>query len=557
MNANLMLVVWTAVSSVAERATNTERIVRVKSIAVAGQFKRFGSLRIDGIAPEVDLVVMLGPNGSGKSSVFDAMLEWARTQGRQRRTNVPIEYFSSDASARGAPALDFHEDQPAGGAAQRGARLHVRTAHRNTPEVLTNSVQKSPKFGTTSRFDRMVETDTALAEHYQRLVSGFLPVLADLEGETASASLAEIRGRLAPVQEAITRILPHLSFTGLGDPTDGGSFYFTRNGERAFRYENLSGGEKAVFDLLLDVQIAASELDTPLVCLDEPEVHLNPGVQAAVLGEILGLLPSGSQLWIATHSVGMIRRAFEIAANEANRVAFLNFGEVKGPMPQVELQPVPPTRRLFGEALSVALDDLAELVAPEVLVVCEGSRESDRVHAWDERVYREIFSGWHQRVEFVSGGGKGELDSAAAIAAVVAPGTRVLKLRDRDDLTDEHRERLLEDDTALRILRRRSLESYLLDDEILGKLVESRGGSNGAALEELVKARDTAMKTNGSAKGALGAVFDTSRRVLSDTQALGENKSQFAADVLAQLVTPESDVARELVELLGLDKIAS
>ena len=33
----------------------------------------------------------------------------------------------------------------------------------------------------------------------------------------------------------------------------------------------LSGGEKAVFDLLLDFHLAATELGTPLIYLDEPE----------------------------------------------------------------------------------------------------------------------------------------------------------------------------------------------------------------------------------------------------------------------------------------------
>ena len=75
----------------------------------------------------------------------------------------------------------------------------------------------------------------------------------------------------------------------------------------------------------------ATELGMPSVCLDEPELHLNPDVQATVLTELMGLLPPGSQLWIATHSVGMIRRAFEISAQEPHRVAFLDFGAGEGP----------------------------------------------------------------------------------------------------------------------------------------------------------------------------------------------------------------------------------
>lgn len=397
----------------------------------------------------------------------------------------------------------------------------------------------------------MAETDAALIEHYQRIVAGFVPVLANLDGDAAS-DVQKARARLAPVQNALNRVLPHLQFTGLGDATSDGSFFFDRDGIREFRYENLSGGEKAVFDLLLDVHMAATELGAPLVCLDEPELHLNPDVQATMLTELLELLPAGSQLWVATHSTGMIRRAFEISAEQPRRVAFLNFGGVEGALPHVCLRPSRPSRQLLREAMDVALADLAGLLAPEILVICEGSRVSDRVREWDERIYREIFRDLHSRVEFKSSGGKGELKHAAAIAAVIAPGTRILKLRDKDDLTPMHRLRLLDGDPDLRILERHSLESYLLDDEVLEALVRERGSSTDDALEQLRAIRDEALRPNGSAKGALGAVFAVARRVLADTEGLGENASQFSADVLATLIMPGMAVHEELQSVLKL-----
>ena len=89
----------------------------------------------------------------------------------------------------------------------------------------------------------------------------------------------------------------------------------------------------------------------------------------------------------------MIRRAFDISTAEPGRVAFLDFGQVKGPAPDVQLKPSQPSGQLLREAMSVALDDLARLLAPEVLVICEGSQVSDRVPVWDERIYRQIFRG--------------------------------------------------------------------------------------------------------------------------------------------------------------------
>lgn len=523
--------------------------VRVSSVSIPGRFKRFGSLEINSIGPDVDLVVMLGPNGSGKSSVFDAFLQWGRNRGRGARIGIDGHYFESQTGQFSQPEIEIHETNVSGSV---GSLVHVRTAHRNTPDVLATSVQRQPDFRGRANIDRMTETDAALTEHYQRLVAKFLPVLSDLESDDSSRDLASIRAQLAVVGDAITRVLPHLKFAGLGDPTVQGSFYFTRGGERQFRFENLSGGEKAAFDILLDVHIAATELGAPLICLDEPEVHLNPAVQASVLTELMRLLPDGSQLWIATHSVGMIRRAFEMSAERPERVAFLNFGQVEGPAPNVRLEPSQPSRKLLREAMGIALNDLAHLLAPEVLVLCEGSQDSERLAAWDERIYRQIFLDKYQSVEFRSIGSKSELDQAASIAAVIAPGTRILKLRDCDDLTTDHRNRMLDEDRDLRILKRRSLESYLLDDEVLDALVSERGSGTTDALERLQNSRDAATKQNGSMKGALGAVFETAKSVLANTAGLGENKHQFGSDVLAKLIVPGMKTHGELIDVLGL-----
>ena len=265
------------------------------------------------------------------------------------------------------------------------------------------------------------------------------------------------------------------------------------------------------------------------------------------------LLPNGSQLWVATHSVGMIRRAFDIAAGSPGRVAFLDFGQVEGPAPDVRLTPSQPSSRLLREAMSIALDDLARLLAPEVLIICEGSQVSDRVPVWDERIYRQIFRDMHPRVEFRSSGGKGELDLAAAIASVIAPGTYILKLRDRDDLSPESRTRLLENDPNLRVLERRSLESYLLDDEVLEALVNDRNNRVENAVGKLKAARDGAIRPNGSAKGAIGVVFGIAKNVFGQhRRARRKCSAVFRAEVLAKLITPDMGVRKELEAVLDL-----
>ena len=72
------------------------------------------------------------------------------------------------------------------------------------------------------------------------------------------------------------------------------------------------------------------------------------------------------------------------------------------------------------------------------------------------------------------------------------------------------------------------------------------------AVDELKTARDEAIRRNGSAKGALGAVLEVAKKVLGNTEELGENPSQFSADVLAKLITSDMKVREELESVLDL-----
>ena len=184
------------------------------------------------LGADVELVVMLGPNGSGKSSVFDAFLQWARAHGRPIRRSVSDDYFDSETRTFGRPEVILHDSPSSGRSEPLGPLVHVRTAHRNTPDVLANSIQKQEEFRLRNPLHRMVETDAALSEHYQRLVARFFPILSNLESGDAVRDLETVRAMLAPVQDSLTRVLPHLGFAGMGDPTSEGSFYFTRDETR-------------------------------------------------------------------------------------------------------------------------------------------------------------------------------------------------------------------------------------------------------------------------------------------------------------------------------------
>lgn len=59
--------------------------------------------------------------------------------------------------------------------------------------------------------------------------------------------------------------------------------------------------------------------------VDEGDTHLHTSVQGALIRELTAILPEAAQLWVTTHSLGVIRAAQELEATEPGTVCVLNF----------------------------------------------------------------------------------------------------------------------------------------------------------------------------------------------------------------------------------------
>ncbi|PXW60397.1 hypothetical protein C7450_104453 [Chelatococcus asaccharovorans] len=216
-------------------------------------------------------------------------------------------------------------------------------------------------------------------------------------------------------------------------------------------------------------------------CIDEPELHANTKIQGDLLQELLGLLSGESQLWIATHSIGMMRKAREIHDAAPDSVAFLDFGGHHFDHATV-IAPQRPTRRFWESVLHVALDDLATLVAPREIIICEGNpagQVAGKNAEHDAKIYSTIFAEEMPDVTFISAGSasqvSGDFFGLAAALPKVASGMIVTRLIDRDDHAPG--DVTSYEEQGIKVLCRRHIEAYLYDDEILTALCESVGKS--------------------------------------------------------------------------------
>ena len=386
--------------------------------------------------------------------------------------------------------------------------------------------------------------------NYARLVSqGFADVF-ELKDE--NTTLRQFREELlGEIRDPVQRLFPGLVLNSLGNPLTSGTFKFDKGESKAFLYKNLSGGEKAAFDLLLDLLIKRREFDDTVFFIDEPEAHMGSALQGDLLAELVELVPSNSQIWLATHSIGMMRKARELSQQLPGNVVFLDFDGRDFDAEQT-LRPTAPDRPFWKRALRVALDDFADFVAPEGVFLCEGGLFEGGKREFDADCYNTIFQ--HDFPEWVflgSGNADDVLGDKRALESLirfVSEGTVVRRLIDRDERTDEEMRQLTERRT--RVLPLRSIESYLLSDEILREFCNAHGHDELAS--ELLNAKQAAISSsvsrgnpNDDLKSAAGEIYNSVKRLFPGEK-LGSNAVVFMRTFCAPLIKPTTATYQKL-----------
>ena len=521
--------------------------------ATIKDFRRFTHLTVQNIPETGRLIMLAGPNGCGKSSFFDALNRWhqlsSRGNGWSDDYYIKVSSQIDSQEFLNSIAVNFH-DLPThsnGFAVYDGSEMkkkyfYMRSAYRNDPEFQITQLERTGDMLDEIRIERMIDNDATVSKNYQRVVGeAFRNVFEQVDG---SMTLHEFRERtVGEIRDPVHRLFPDLELDSLADPLRDGTFRFTKGTSQGFAFKNLSGGEKAAFDLILDLVIAKRTYDNTIFCIDEPESHMNARLQAELLSVLYDLIPENCQLMLSTHSIGMMRRAQDIEAENPGSVVFLDFGDHDFDQPQV-IEPTKPDRKFWKNAYSVALDDLAALVAPSRVVICEGeplTGQSVGNHSHDAKCYETIFESEFPETRFVSMGNDREIvgDKRGLAEALLSliDGLEVVRLIDRDDRTEVEIEEA--EQQGVRVLSKRNLESYLFEDEVLQALAAS--ASRQDKVEELLEKKRCLVAETGGSKDDLkplaGELRVACKRLLSLNQC-GNTTMAFMRDTLAPLIKP-------------------
>lgn len=535
-------------------------------------FKRFSNLEVSNIPQTTKLVLLTGPNGSGKTSLFEAFNYWMKISAWQdwgydsdyylrpvvnpddesgevgRNRNLARETWEKIVPKFFGIDENIRNDKEACKKA-----FYIRSAYRHSPDFTAEGLRKLDDIlNDSSRASMLMLSESRVQDNYQRLVGMSLENLYDQSqrDRTAGQITNELIGE---VRVAMSSVFDGLTLEGPGNPLEGGTFRFTKGEASNFHYKNLSGGEKAAFDLLLDFIIKRKRFNDTIFCIDEPELHMHTRLQATLLEAMFNLIPDNCQLWLSTHSIGMARKAAELSAKNPGQVAFIDFHDQDFDQP-VKLQPIQPGRQFWRQMFHTALDDLAELVVPEYVVFCEGRKigTPGKKPSFDAAIYQKIFGFSHPEIEFVPLGGGHEVqhDGKAFdyLLTKLAPGIKTWKIFDRDDRNDTEIEELEKE--GVYVLSRRDIESFLWDDEVLRKLCEVHGSSE--SFSDVKQEKDYQIQTlpergksSDDIKAIADSLYDKCKRALN-LYGCGNTAEAFSIEHLAPLIQPGMTVYEEL-----------
>ena len=134
-----------------------------------------------------------------------------------------------------------------------------------------------------------------------------------------------------------------------------------------------------------------------------------------------------------------------------------------------------------------------------------------------------------------------------AILEAVAEGIQIHRLIDRDDMTEDERNRKICED--IRVLRRRELEEYLYDAEVIRTFLTSHGCDE-RIVANIIEAREELLANEAgpaNVKHVSRKLFETIRSA-TKLPNLGNSREEFAFNFLVPALRGTQQVFDELWE---------
>jgi len=284
--------------------------------------------------------------------------------------------------------------------------------------------------------------------------------LADELKKTPKDGENIIRNNPDPLQkykDIFSAVLPGKELQDI-NPATPKEFHFTENSGMPLPFNSLSSGEQEVVKVLFDV--IRKEIRHSVIIVDEPELHLHPTLTFKLIETLKTIGDHTNQFIFLTHSADLISTYFstdnvyfidsvQTGANQAHKLSELthSHNEIVQLIGQNLGLFAVGKKMIFIEGENSSIDRLTyhalvQKVLPDAKVIPVGSVANIiTLNTIEEQIRKSIF------------------------------GIDIFMIRDRDGL-DNNQITEIEKNGRVRCLKRRHIENYFLDSEILFKVAE-------------------------------------------------------------------------------------
>lgn len=262
---------------------------------------------------------------------------------------------------------------------------------------------------------------------------------------------------LQKYKEIFSSILPGKALLDI-NPASPGEFQFSDESGQQLPFGSLSSGEQEVIKVLFDV--ARKDIRHSVIIVDEPELHLHPTLTFKLIETLKSIGDHTNQFIFLTHSPDLISTYYSTGdvyfidqkadgGNQAHRLSDLDHEH--------------------KEVASLVGQNLGMFAVGKKLVFVEGEKSSI-----DRLSYQKIAQTIDPEIRVLPAGSVLNILTLNNIEEQIRKaifGIDLYMVRDRDGLSD-HQVLALERNGRIKCLKRRHIENYFLDHEVLFMVAE-------------------------------------------------------------------------------------
>ena len=262
---------------------------------------------------------------------------------------------------------------------------------------------------------------------------------------------------LEKYQKIFESILPEKKLLPI-DPAAPRQFYFSDEDGQHLPFGALSSGDQEVIKVLFDV--ARKDIRHSVIIVDEPELHLHPTLAFKLIETLKSIGNHTNQFLFLTHSPDLISTYYSTGDvyfidqsgrthNQAHRLSDIN--------------------NEHHEVASLIGHNLGLFAVGKKIVFVEGEESSI-----DRLTYQKIAQTVNADIRVIPTGSVLNISALNSIEAQIRKaifGVDLYMVRDRDGLNDQQVAQL-EENGRIHCLKRRHIENYFLDAELLFRVAQ-------------------------------------------------------------------------------------